>query len=279
MLRSKKNSRIFNLLVLTLVLVSCSPEFRYKVANAIFDDVPSIEEEDEVVVDTSDNLASPGDLTSSTGIILEKKIYYHDPFQNKECSKCHDQQHIGALVAEEPELCYQCHEEQTQKHNFKHGPAEAGLCTSCHQPHKANAGKLLLEDGVDLCLSCHDSEDISRNRIHKEIKDQKSCLECHDPHAGDNRFMMKKGTCIKCHDKVDAEEFSHGPVAGDFCSSCHDSHNSKNEHLLVLDEKDLCLNCHEPLTVFKNELHKNEENTNCTNCHDSHGGPKKFMLN
>ena len=268
------------LISLTVILVACSPKVRHGLLNTVFDGVPPYQDKNDFVV-IGDTIAAIDSTSMSISPPTSSfKNVYHPPFKEKNCSSCHDTQHMGQMVAEEPQLCYQCHDSKTGNHDFKHGPVGAGYCTSCHRPHMAEAKKLLLNDGEELCLNCHSSERIAANRIHQKAKQKQDCLSCHNPHSSDNRFMMQRGACYNCHDdKSEDYTFIHGPVSSKYCSMCHGSHASKNDKLLVRSGKDLCLNCHNPSAIAKNNEHKKTNKDDCLQCHNPHGGEDKFMLN
>lgn len=275
MFRLRKNI-VFVLVAISLLVAACSPSVRYKIMDTIFDDVPVPVDENVFVADTV--IRTDSVTVASLAMELEK-VYYHEPFVEKECGKCHDEQHLGQLVAEEPELCKKCHEVKFENNTFQHGPSDAGFCTSCHRPHKSASPNLLTQGGNSLCYTCHETEDVENSTVHKELSDSKDCITCHDPHSSDKRFMIKKGVCNTCHEEVDENKFTHGPVAAGFCSSCHESHESTNTHLLAKNGQELCFSCHDSKLILNDKVHVKEKGKQCTDCHDPHGGSKKFMLN
>lgn len=268
------------LVSLTVVAAACAPKVRYGILSTIFDGVPTPVEHNTLVVgDTLGQIDSARILALSKAVLTPAYKNIHQPYRDKDCASCHIQEHMGKLVAEEPQLCYQCHDSNNEKHSFKHGPAGAGYCTSCHRPHVAETKYLLLNQGEEFCYNCHDRDVVTKNIIHEYIK-KDDCLSCHNPHSSDNRFVLQKDACYKCHeDTTDDYSFLHGPVSGDYCSTCHGSHSSGKENLLVQTGQDLCLNCHDSSDIFRNVEHQGMENKNCTQCHNPHGGENEFMLN
>ncbi len=267
---------IFLVLALSFYM-GCSPKFRYKILSKVFDGVPDPSKE---TIDARDTL----NLNDSTGIVtiesaLKPQNTIHPPYKEKECGSCHDQNSMGKFIQPQPQLCFQCHNDFTEKHSFSHGPVVGGYCTSCHQPHVTESKKLLLRSGQQICFYCHDSKTVTSNQIHKEIKET-NCTECHNPHGSDNRFMLQAGICNKCHgDFSETYSYVHGPVAGEYCATCHDAHLEKSEKLLLRSDKQLCLHCHNAKQVYQPEYHKNNEEKNCTECHNPHGGEDKYILN
>jgi predicted CXXCH cytochrome family protein len=98
--------------------------------------------------------------------------------------------------------------------------------------------------------------------VHGVIKGA-GCVLCHDPHAGDERYMLRKpinDLCLGCHqENVDLKmghPIARHPFAGPTerrrpgreltCVGCHDPHGSRHEHLLVETKVGgrLCRGCH-----------------------------------
>lgn len=122
-----------------------------------------------------------------------------------QCHSIHGDSHGASLKAEDPELCYQCHQEyQAKAHYPSHHPIKEGKmqCADCHNVHGATGESLQTEERLnDLCLECH------------------------------TRYQ---GPFV----------FGHAPVEDD-CTICHDPHGSVANNLLVQNEPFLCLQCHE----------------------------------
>ena len=271
---------IFFVTIILLVAMACTPKVRYGILSKVFDGVPPPESINTMIVgkDTLGQVDSTRILALAAGI-RQPQFKFHQPYQNKNCSGCHDEQHFGRLVAEEPQLCYQCHDSKNEKYTYKHGPAGAGYCGSCHRPHMAESKNLLISAGESLCFACHEKGNLLENKIHKNIR-KNNCTECHNPHSSENRFMLQKGACYKCHeDKTEDYSFLHGPVSADYCSVCHSSHDSKTENLLVMSGQELCLNCHYSESLKNTKEHIEKQNESCTNCHDPHGGENRYLLN
>lgn len=124
------------------------------------------------------------------------------------CVDCHDI-HAGtgkfSLKAEDPQLCFTCHQEEQAKTHFPSThPLQEGKmnCSSCHNVHGAVGESLNTDERLnDLCLNCH------------------------------TRYQ---GPFV----------FGHAPVEDD-CTICHDPHGSVANNLLAQNEPFLCLQCHE----------------------------------
>jgi len=101
---------------------------------------------------------------------------------------------------------------------------------------------------------------------------ERSCSNCHNIGQSGRLRMPQPELCYECHDNF-SEEFSslHGPVAGGYCTGCHNPHMAKNPKLLKRTSQKLCFYCHNPGNVLKIPVHEEIGETNCTECHDPHG--------
>lgn len=127
---------------------------------------------------------------------LKKAKFKHQPVDNGECSSCHNPHASDVkklLVKADGKLCFDCHDDlqsDLAKAPFKHDPAGSGDCGSCHNPHQSNFDKLLLKDQRQICMDCHDEKDMAAVKGHAG-QSQKSCTECHDPHLGKDKYLLK----------------------------------------------------------------------------------------
>ena len=87
-----------------------------------------------------------------------------------------------------PGLCWDCHDNFLEKAKFQHDVVED--CTSCHNPHASGENALLPKPVGKLCLDCHDLKDLQAVKGHAG-KLNVSCVVCHDPHVGNNQFLLK----------------------------------------------------------------------------------------
>jgi predicted CXXCH cytochrome family protein len=209
------------------------------------------------------------------------------------------------LKAKEPALCLECHDSSSKDLSPAHDnqPLGKSKCTGCHDPHSSDKQKLLLKfshgpyaaqlcsachpkpvDGkvgltaatVDaLCYECHTqfkAEMAGAGSRHKLLSQSKrSCMECHDPHAANQEYHLKKPAqelCVSCHDEqpkqtaqgaaplLTAEntglqylklssKYIHEP-AKKSCLICHDAHASEFPKELRVSKSDLCIACHGP---------------------------------
>jgi predicted CXXCH cytochrome family protein len=108
---------------------------------------------------------------------------------------------------------------------------------------------------------------------------EQECASCHNELSLGNMVEPQPGLCYICHEDLSASyNYLHGPVAGGYCTACHDPHRSENEHLLKLTGEALCFYCHQEQSVLKNEMHLDLEGMLCTDCHNPHGGDDKYIF-
>lgn len=206
--------------------------------------------------------------------IVEKGSWRHGPTVTQQCLACHQQfvkpWRIGFPAATQ-EICFTCHAGKSdwRSRKFIHGPLNVGGCTLCHDPHgQNNRYQLWAEGSTTLCVDCHGDK---QNLVSKEnplpfvhgIIPGGGCVACHDPHATDNEFMLKKPInelCVGCHTGLARVTRGHPvgghPVAGPkerrrpgrelTCTSCHDPHGSSYQNLLIRSSRggQVCAACH-----------------------------------
>jgi predicted CXXCH cytochrome family protein len=267
---------IITLVVSGFIIISCTPQEKYRVLSFFFDGVPEpISEHLTISLDSISN----NDGVNATAALRDEKPtqYIHEPYQD--CESCHTPSSMGSLRKKQPMLCYDCHDNFNESYNKLHGPVQGGYCTSCHNPHKSKIQNLLVEKGAKLCYQCHESSVIGQSNMHADIGET-NCINCHNPHGGVNKNYMVAGSCLNCHDNFNKKyTHVHGPVAGGFCSTCHSSHVSGTDNLLLRTGQDLCTYCHDKSLVLKNENHEGLEDMSCMECHNPHGGEDRFIFN
>jgi len=52
---------------------------------------------------------------------------------------------------------------------------------------------LLAKNILKLCGDCHDDKDVKAVKAHAGTEG-KSCVACHDPHVGKDKFLLKPST-------------------------------------------------------------------------------------
>lgn len=108
---------------------------------------------------------------------------------------------------------------------------------------------------------------------------EKECVACHDEQSLGRMTEPEPGLCYICHEDLSGiYAYLHGPVAGGYCSSCHNPHSSEHESLLRFSGDQLCFHCHTEEDVYRNEMHSDLDGMACTDCHNAHGGEDKYIF-
>lgn len=187
----KMNRIIPPVLLLLSVLTACSPLARHHALSFFFDGVPLADTtETPVEMQQHESMTAP-----DSSIVIQRNSYaYHQPYQRKQCVACHNENAVGSLVRQEPELCYSCHENFNTQFASLHGPVDAGFCSSCHDPHMSREKYLLKTAGNALCTICHLAEEVRQPPEHADIG-KALCISCHDPHT--SKVFRKKPIPIR----------------------------------------------------------------------------------
>jgi len=166
---------------------------------------------------------------------LENTPLVHQALNEKQsCAICHSSHgsvEKKLLKAKEKDLCLNCHnktyktesgiianiKQQLEKSEFIHGPVNEG-CDICHDPHASKNPNLLVKNfpvgsyapanlsSFALCFNCHKSDIIELERSKTVTNFRDGDRNMHFLHTNGNR--------------------------GRNCTTCHDMHASKNEHLI-----------------------------------------------
>lgn len=108
----------------------------------------------------------------------------------------------------------------------------------------------------------------------------RSCATCHSSGGGNKLTEELPALCYNCHKNYStATTYVHGPVAGGFCTACHEPHFGKAPKLLKRQGQDLCLYCHDNNDIIKKDVHQSIGDADCTSCHNPHGGEERSMMN
>ncbi|HAR42242.1 MAG TPA: hypothetical protein DCS07_06375 [Bdellovibrionales bacterium] len=175
--------------------------------------------------------------------------------------------------------CSECHEQGTS--NLAHYPTAAGMCSSCHEvsaEHIPNFGDGAVTSRPESCNDCHDGV-ASQAHVHGALTSAPGCIQCHDPHDGKERFLLKgkpAALCTGCHEQLPGNPATfHGEdSAAGSCITCHQPHSADNAKLL----KATCSSCHSDLTANRSRVHEAMEmEKGCINCHNPHDGKAKLL--
>lgn len=105
------------------------------------------------------------------------------------------------------------------------------------------------------------------------------CRICHDPVSPAMLVEPEPGLCYLCHEDFNEQyNYLHGPVAGGYCTACHNPHRSENSGLTRFTGQQQCIGCHLPEQMERSEMHQDLEGMSCTDCHNPHGGEDRFIL-
>ena len=184
--------KLFVLVVFLLVIMGCNRHARYQVLNTFFDGVPHPDD-----VSVAEEVAA-FEMSEEEQIRLGRmrpiKIRYRHPSAGAEgeCALCHGD--TKALVIPGKDMCVKCHTQVKEKKSFIHGPAVLD-CIVCHDPHESKVKALLKVLGNELCFACHyryNREDAYKAEAHQKVEGEEFlCLDCHDPHGGNDKFFVK----------------------------------------------------------------------------------------
>jgi len=188
LLRIRSSLPGLGLTIMFLLLASCDPVEHHNVLTFFFDGVPPLRGETAQTAAPvrKDEPAAAGAPAGSWLI--------HEPV--KDCTRCHgNRQQRGfspkvQLVAEVPQLCYQCHKEYSTLEGWVHGPVATGDCLLCHEPHKTKTESLLRKPVPELCHRCHEPQAVRAIRNHAEPS-YGHCTDCHEGHAGATRNLLR----------------------------------------------------------------------------------------
>ena len=175
-----------------LLALGCSEFSARNFSSFLFDGVPAPPEPDAYC--TPWLAAKQAPLSSSSGgkkpASAKPQGSTHLPYVEKQCNDCHDKSKDRGLVAPPEKLCFTCHD-TIIKGAFVHAPAVAGDCITCHLPHDSVLPHLLAKENGKLCLQCHQEARLATG-VHEKSKESKiPCYDCHNPHAGSNRYFFK----------------------------------------------------------------------------------------
>ncbi len=171
-----------------VLLCQCSPKASKSLLTFFFDGVPVA----DTMAPASDQVQVNPDSTLQEGEAIalnEPTMWIHDPYGERECAACHDEQSLGSMTEPQPGLCYNCHEDLSSRYVYLHGPVAGGYCTSCHDPHSSGNQKLLRFKGDEQCFHCHKKESVYKNEMHEGL-DGMGCADCHNAHGGEDKYIF-----------------------------------------------------------------------------------------
>jgi DmsE family decaheme c-type cytochrome len=184
--------------------------------------------------------------------------------QNEVCMACHDNSHtmnwMGTVHEEEEVACADCHKVHAERDPVMDKLTQQDVCFACHPRTRAATFK---------------------SSSHPLRFGEMTCSDCHNPHNGNNDYLLVRSTindtCYTCHaEKRGPYLWEHAPVTED-CSLCHNSHGSNHPALLKQRPPLLCQQCHSPgghpATAYtSDDMENNFQDRfllarSCGNCH------------
>jgi predicted CXXCH cytochrome family protein len=162
-----------------LLSLGCSIEKNYKVLSFFFDGVPDPN--------------APMKPTRPGGTVdIEQSPTYsaHKPWKEERCEECHTR--TLKMGSRDSEVCLKCHAAKMTEHERMHGPVAVGACLWCHNPHNSAYPHLLKGPAREVCAQCHSASMLSAEKAPAHAQENRSCLECHHGHGGDQRFFLRE---------------------------------------------------------------------------------------
>ena len=174
------------------LLCGCDPVTTHKITSTIFDGVPSLPPAEQYCREYHERARTEEREVERQKQLaaLKEASSEHPPYAEKLCSNCHDKNTDSGFVTPLKELCAVCHP-NVAKAPFVHGPAAVGGCLKCHVPHNSPNSFLLTSPKAELCGVCHKEARLTEGMHGKVLARGVTCIECHDPHGGNNRYFLK----------------------------------------------------------------------------------------
>jgi DmsE family decaheme c-type cytochrome len=225
-----------------------------------------------------------------------------------------------------PEMCAACHPDWNESYmKSPHAgplddpsrPPDQRACEACHGPGQAHvdggggaAGNMRTFEGSDPapdrsapCLRCHGNEsELHHFASGEHAMADVACTDCHDPHGGVGRRMMKAGTalpeplrgatwreqeitsalCYGCHPDVRSQfalpERHKVPEGVVSCTDCHQPHGSEERAMLRDSDQRTCFKCHGDVEGPFIYEHIGLTIDGCQSCHEPHGSTNRHLL-
>lgn len=248
--------------------------------------------------------------------LAEKYKFTHDPYLNGECISCHkphNSEQAMLLAVPKEDLCFECHDSAGLQDKHRGYPGTLRKCLTCHNPHGSERKGLIRNVihepyngegcstchekgsgsvGVEKCIECHDDviEQMESTHSHLAWKNGNACVNCHTPHAGDEKMLLiarQKQVCAQCHrpsiEWYKNSTFKHGGSI-DNCTDCHYPHGGNDLAMLKGNGLEVCAICHENQGNFTHPVGPDVPDPRtgrmitCMTCHNPMGTEYPFNL-
>jgi predicted CXXCH cytochrome family protein len=202
----------------------------------------------------------------------------HDgqPLEQARCTGCHDA-HASNVPRRLPE--------------FSHGPYDARLCSACHAEPEGGEVRLVAATINGLCYDCHTDIKMrieGAGNSHKLLEESdRSCEDCHDPHAAGQQFMLTKPVyelCVGCHvgkpEEASApKQPALEPPAPELPTQERTSDLPSSQEVMRSKRfRDLNTEKEQYIDLSQKYVHEPVRKS-CTLCHDAHASEFKAELN
>ncbi len=176
-------------------------------------------------------------------------------------------------------VCLSCHEGNRHLAFWDSGKHKKNdvSCNNCHSLHGtpgAGASFALRKDNpsvtpfqttarqlqYETCTSCHKQirSQLLKPSHHPIIEGRVKCTDCHNPHGALSHAMVNNESvvqlCTSCHTEKRGPYIWEHPPVEENCLTCHNSHGSNHNRLLVEKAPNMCQDCHDasrhPGTVY-----------------------------
>ncbi|OGQ99177.1 MAG: hypothetical protein A2521_08770 [Deltaproteobacteria bacterium RIFOXYD12_FULL_57_12] len=238
----------------------------------------------------------------------------HAPYARGQCEACHQPHNAGntmLLRDDDPDrLCSSCHNQDKVRQAHPNYPVAVKGCLTCHNPHGSSRANLVRNTlhapyakgctgchvagqstvPVETCLGCHKEISGQLRTIHSHLIGGNSCTNCHSPHAGDEKRLLRgrqMQICRTCHEdtyrRFEKSTYVHTESVKE-CNECHAVHGSNHMAMLRGDGNGVCSRCHETQGKFTHPVgdkardQRTGQPMTCVNCHNPHGSEYKGQM-
>lgn len=111
----------------------------------------------------------------------------HQPFLERKCAHCHDDENRMRPRKDLLDACRSCHARYFTP-EVGHAPVQQGQCSECHDPHRSIERSLMKKPILETCVACHDEPESLSPASHSGA-DANNCAACHDPHFGTGKLL------------------------------------------------------------------------------------------